>query len=145
MATTRALVVRSEVVTRPLDIADYLQAVENSGAGAIVSFDGVVRDHDHGRSVVELEYVGHPNAQDVLTRVAEQVATEMPVVKAIALGHRLGLLAIGDTALLCVVSAAHRGEAFAACSRAVEEVKAQLPVWKRQVLVDGSEEWVNCA
>jgi molybdopterin synthase catalytic subunit len=56
----------------------------------------------------------------------------------------VGLLAIGDVALACAVSAAHRGQAFAACAELVDEVKARLPIWKRQVFTDGEEEWVAC-
>jgi molybdopterin synthase catalytic subunit len=62
----------------------------------------------------------------------------------VAVSHRVGALAIGDVALACAVAAEHRREAFEACSELVDEVKAQLPVWKRQEFADGSEEWVNC-
>jgi molybdopterin synthase catalytic subunit len=111
--------------------------------GALVTFAGVVRDHDGGRGVTELEYVGHPSAAEVLQRTAEQVAERHPKVSSMRVGHRIGLLAIGDRALLAHVSSPHRAEAFAACSELVEEVKRVLPVWKRQVFADASEEWVN--
>jgi len=58
--------------------------------------------------------------------------------------HRVGTLAIGDVALVAAVSTAHRQEAFAVCSRLVDEVKHRLPIWKRQVFTDGTDEWVNC-
>jgi len=110
----------------------------------VVSFSGAVRDHDGGRAVRALEYSGHPGASDVITRVAAQVLAAHPKVLALAVSHRIGPLAIGDSALACAVSAAHRGEAFAACAALVDEVKLQLPIWKRQEFADGSEEWVNC-
>lgn len=118
--------------------------VARSAAGAVVSFSGVVRDHDGGRGVHALEYSSHPGAGDVITRVASQVAAAHPEAYAMAVSHRIGPLAIGDSALACAVSAAHRAEAFAACAALVDEVKLQLPIWKRQQLADGSEEWVNC-
>jgi molybdopterin synthase catalytic subunit len=76
--------------------------------------------------------------------VAAQVAKAHPEVLALAVSHRIGPLAIGDSALACAVSAAHRGPAFAACAALVDEVKLQLPIWKRQEFSDGSEAWVNC-
>lgn len=127
----------------PLDVAAHLAAARDVTAGADVLFCGVVRDHDHGRGVVELEYSGHPSAEQVIREVALEVAADESVI-AIAVSHRVGDLKIGDNALVAVVSAAHRGEAFAACSRLVEEAKARLPIWKRQVFTDGSDEWVNC-
>jgi molybdopterin synthase catalytic subunit len=122
----------------------YERAVRGAASGAVVLFSGVVRDHDHGRHVVSLDYSGHPSAGQVLGRVAAEVAAG-PDVHAVAVGHRVGSLAIGDTALVAAVSAAHRQAAFAACARLVEEVKARLPVWKRQVFADGTDEWVGCA
>lgn len=131
------------VGTDPLDVADHERAVADVRAGAVVSFAGVVRDHDHGRSVTVLEYEGHPSAEAVLWEVAAEIATD-PAVFAVAVSHRVGKLEIGDVALAAAVSTAHRAAAFAACARLVDEVKARLPVWKRQVFVDGTEEWVNC-
>ncbi|HEX5493784.1 MAG TPA: molybdenum cofactor biosynthesis protein MoaE [Mycobacteriales bacterium] len=129
---------------QPLSPEEHLRAVERVDSGACVVFAGVVRDHDHGRKVVELEYVGHPTAERVLTEVAEQVAAD-PSVHAVAVSHRLGPLTVGDVALVAAVSAAHRHEAFAACAALVELVKERIPVWKRQVFPDGTDEWVNCA
>ena len=74
---------------------------------------------------------------------AEEFAA-LPEVYAVAISHRVGPLEIGDVALAAAVSTAHRAAAFAACARLVDEVKARLPIWKRQVFVDGTEEWVNC-
>ena len=133
----------ARVVDEPLSVAEHEQAVADSGAGAVVSFSGVVRDSDGGRSVTELEYVGHPTAEAVIAELAEEFAAR-PEVRAVAVSHRIGLLGIGDVALACAVSAAHRGEAFRACADLVDEVKKRLPIWKRQVFTDGEEEWVAC-
>ncbi|MBQ1023058.1 molybdenum cofactor biosynthesis protein MoaE [Micromonospora sp. C95] len=133
----------STVTDQPLDLAAHEAAVADRRAGAVVSFAGVVRDHDHGRSVVSLDYEGHPNAAKVLQEVADEIAAD-PDVYAVAVSHRIGPLAIGDVALAAAVSTAHRAAAFAACARLVDEAKARLPIWKRQVFTDGTEEWVNC-
>jgi molybdopterin synthase catalytic subunit len=133
----------ARVVDEPLSVAEHEDAVAEKAAGAVVSFAGVVRDHDGGRSVTELEYVGHPTAQEVIAELAAEFAAR-PGVTAVAVSHRVGLLGIGDVALACAVSAPHRGEAFATCAELVDEVKKRLPVWKRQVFTDGEEEWVAC-
>jgi molybdopterin synthase catalytic subunit len=80
----------------------------------------------------------------VIEEVAEQVAARAEGVRAVAVSHRIGPLAIGDVALACAVAADHRGEAFTVCGWLVDEVKRRLPIWKRQVFADGSDEWVNC-
>jgi molybdopterin synthase catalytic subunit len=136
-------VIRTAVTAEPLDVREHELAVADRAAGAVVSFAGVVRDHDGGRGVVELEYEGHPSASAVLAEVAAEIAGD-PAVRSLAVSHRVGRLEIGDVALVAAVSTAHRAEAFALCARLVDEVKARLPVWKRQVFTDGEEEWVNC-
>jgi molybdopterin synthase catalytic subunit len=135
---------RADVVDAPMSVRDVESLVSGPDAGAVVTFSGDVRDHDHGRSVARLEYEGHPTAAHVLAQVAQAVAERHDVI-AVAVMHRVGPLAIGDSALVAAVSSAHRKEAFAACADLVDEVKAQLPVWKHQVFTDGTDEWVNCA
>ncbi|MEV8438526.1 molybdenum cofactor biosynthesis protein MoaE [Actinosynnema sp. NPDC051121] len=136
-------VLRATVSDQPLSVDEHAKLVEHAAAGAVVTFAGVVRDHDHGRSVRELEYVGHPTAAAVVAEVVADVVGRFDGVRAVAVSHRVGPLAIGDVALACAVSAEHRGEAFAVCSELVDEVKRRLPVWKRQVFTDGTDEWVN--
>ncbi|MFJ6669990.1 molybdenum cofactor biosynthesis protein MoaE [Actinosynnema sp. NPDC091369] len=136
-------VLRATVSDQPLSVDEHAKLVEHAAAGAVVTFAGVVRDHDHGRSVRELEYVGHPTAAAVVAEVVADVVGRFEGVRAVAVSHRVGPLAIGDVALACAVSAEHRGEAFAVCSELVDEVKRRLPVWKRQVFTDGTDEWVN--
>ncbi len=141
--TASAAVLRAGVSSDPLSVEELAALVSARSAGAVVTFAGVVRDHDGGRSVTELEYVGHPTAGDVLAELAGEFAAR-PDVHAVAVSHRVGLLGIGDVALACAVSASHRGQAFAACAELVDEVKKRLPIWKRQVFTDGEEEWVAC-
>jgi molybdopterin synthase catalytic subunit len=128
---------------KPLRVSEHEAAVADQRAGAVVSFAGVVRDHDHGRDVVRLEYEGHPSALDVLRAVAEEIAAD-PDVIAIAVSHRVGPLEVGDIALAAAVSTAHRAAAFAACARLVDRVKEKLPIWKHQIFANGTDEWVNC-
>jgi molybdopterin synthase catalytic subunit len=131
------------VTEEPLDVEAHERAVADPAAGAVVVFHGVVRDHDHGRPVRVLDYEGHPTAEAVLREVAAEIAAE-PEVLAVAVSHRVGSLAVGDVAIVAAVSTAHRSAAFAACARLVDEAKARLPIWKRQVFDDATEEWVNC-
>jgi molybdopterin synthase catalytic subunit len=140
MTTTDVI---AAVTDEPLAVAAHEAAVAHARGGAVVSFCGVVRDHDHGRDVARLEYHAHPTASAVIREVAQEFAA-LPDVLAIAVSHRVGMLDIGDVALAAAVSTAHRGEAFEICARLVDEVKHRLPVWKRQVFADGTDEWVNC-
>jgi molybdopterin synthase catalytic subunit len=136
-------VVRAGVTTDPVDPAALAAAVARASAGAVVTFSGVVRDHDRGRAVRRIEYVAHPQAAAVLAEVVADV-TARAAVDAVAAEHRVGELDVGDCALAVAVAAAHRAEAFEAAAELVDEVKRRLPVWKRQVLADGSDEWVAC-
>jgi molybdopterin synthase catalytic subunit len=129
----------------PIDPAEHEALVANAAAGAVVSFAGVVRDHDGGRTVTRLEYSAHPTAQQTLADVAAEIAADCQGVRAIAVSHRIGKLQIGDAALVAAVAADHRGAAFDICERLVDTVKARLPVWKHQYFADGTEEWVGSA
>lgn len=131
------------VTTEPLDVAQHEKEVADPRAGAVVSFAGVVRDHDHGRAVTSLTYEAHPSAEEVLREVAAEIASD-PDVYAVAVSHRYGPLAIGEVALAAAVSTAHRAAAFNACGRLVDLVKQRIPIWKHQRFADGTEEWVNC-
>jgi molybdopterin synthase catalytic subunit len=136
-------VVRTEVTESPVDVAAHAAAVAGPSSGAVVTFTGVVRDHDGGRPVTSIEYVGHPTAGAVLARVVAEVTAES-AAEAVAVSHRLGPLAVGEVALIVAVAGVHRAEAFATAMLLVDEVKRQLPVWKRQEFLDGSDEWVGC-
>jgi molybdopterin synthase catalytic subunit len=141
----RAAVLRAAVGEAPLDVAEHAALVDQAAAGAVVTFAGVVRDHDGGRAVRGLEYSAHPTAEKVVAQVAADVAVRATGVRAIAVSHRIGPLGIGDVALACAVAADHRKEAFAACAELVDEVKRLLPVWKHQLFADGTDEWVGSA
>ena len=136
----------ARVTAQPLDVAAHVEAVSTPGTGAVATFVGQVRDHDPSVAgeVSALEYTAHPDAPDVLRGIVEQAVSRDGVLGA-AVSHRLGLLGVGDVALVCAVATAHRSLAFEVCQSLVETVKAELPVWKREVLADGSHVWVGSA
>ena len=138
------LVVRAALTDHPITLAEHEDLVSHHSAGAIVGFVGMIRDHDGGREVLELEYSAHPSAADVLAEVVADVAAHSTGTRAIAASHRIGVLRIGEAALVVAVAADHRQAAFATCAELVDAIKARLPVWKRQVFADGTDEWVNC-
>lgn len=136
-------VVRATIVDSGPSVDEVLAIVRHPAAGAVAIFVGTVRDHDGGREgVVRLDYSAHPDAERELSSVADEVAG-MPGVLRVAAVHRRGELAVGDTAVVCAVSAAHRAEAFAACRALIEELKARVPIWKKQAFETGSTEWVG--
>jgi molybdopterin synthase catalytic subunit len=143
------LVVRAALTEHPIALADHEQLVSHRSAGAVVGFVGAVRDHDGGRRVVRLEYSAHPSAEQVLAEVVAELAAEVADrrdgVRAIAASHRVGVLHLGDAALVAAVAADHRQAAFATCARLVDAIKERLPVWKHQFFDDGTEEWVGSA
>lgn len=134
----------SEVTTDRLDAEAIKALVSDHTTGAVVVFSGDVRNHDHGRQVVSLNYESHPSAGDVLRSVLESLAQTLEVTH-IAAAHRVGPIPIGEAALVVAVGSSHRGDAFGACREIVDQIKLQLPVWKHQHFADGTDEWVNCA
>lgn len=134
-------VVFARISETPITVEECADAVAAASAGAVVTFAGVVRDHDEGRGVLTLDYTGHPTAGAVIESVAASVTAEYPGVT-IAVAHRIGSLVVGDIALACAVASAHRADAFAACARLVDAVKEAVPIWKEQGFTDGSTEWV---
>lgn len=135
--------VRLAAVTHePVVTTELADAVADPRCGAVVTFDGVVRDHDGGRGVERLEYTAHPGAGEVIVEVAGRIAARYPD-SIVAVAHRCGPLQIGEAALACAVSAPHRKQAFAACDELVDTVKQRLPIWKHQVFDDGESEWVG--
>jgi molybdopterin synthase catalytic subunit len=138
-------ILRARVIDEAISLSEHEILVADRAAGAVVGFVGVVRDHDHGRSVLRLEYSAHPSAEQTLFEVLGEVAAASVGVRAIAASHRIGALAIGDAALVVAVAADHRAAAFQTAALMVDTIKERLPVWKHQFFADGTDEWVNCA
>jgi len=168
-------IVHAVLSAEPISVEQAIAAVESDTAGAVVSFSGVVRNHDGGKQVSRLSYSAHPTAHQVMADVVAGLVAEhsapagdgeshgapdssdsgdsgdysdtgageqqQPV--RIWAAHRIGMLEIGDPALVCAVSAAHRGQAFAVCAELVDRIKAQVPIWKEQFFADGTVEWVG--
>ena len=139
------LVLRAIVTDQPISLAEHEELVGHQAAGAIVGFVGMIRDHDDGRAVSRLEYSAHPTADQVFSDVIAEVAEQSTGVRAVAASHRIGVLRIGEAALVAAVAADHRQAAFATCARLVDTIKERLPVWKHQFFDDGTEEWVGSA
>ncbi|WP_434062002.1 molybdenum cofactor biosynthesis protein MoaE [Actinotalea lenta] len=136
--------VRSAIRVHALDPAEHVHAITHPAAGAVATFVGQVRDHDPAVSgeVVALEYSAHPDAPQILHRLAHAAAAQDGVL-GLAVSHRVGRLAVGDVAVVAAVATAHRALAFRVCADLVETVKAELPVWKREILADGNALWVG--
>jgi len=131
-----------EIQDSPLSLDEVARAVRSPGAGGVVLFLGLVRDNDGGRGVVRLDYSAHPDAEQRMRDVAQSVAERFPAT-AVAAVHRVGELAVGDVAVIVAAACPHRGEAFAAGRALIDELKATVPIWKHQIFVDGSDEWVG--
>lgn len=128
---------RADLRSAPLSVDEVLAKVRHPGAGAVALFLGTVRDQNDGHAVTELEYQAYgPMALAEMERIARE--TEEVIAGArCAIVHRTGALQVGDIAVACAASAPHRAEAFAACRRLIDEVKAHVPIWKREHGPDG--------
>lgn len=134
--------VQVAISDRTLSLDEAVRAVQDPRVGGIVTFVGVVRDHDGGRAVTDLGYSAHPSAQDALHEVAAEAAA-FEGVHAVSATHRTGDLAIGEAAVVLAVGAEHRGQAFSAARYLIDELKKRVPVWKHQRFEGGQDEWVG--
>lgn len=137
-------VVHTAITEEPLEplLAEAKRQTMTQQMGALVIFDGIVRNHDHGQAVAALSYSSHPQAQDFMERTVQGVADQLAGVRLWAV-HRVGSIAIGESALTVLATAAHRGLAFTACEMVADHIKAEVPIWKEQELTDGAVEWVG--
>jgi molybdopterin converting factor subunit 1 len=127
----------------PLSVDEAIASVRHPGAGAIALFLGVVRDHAGQRAVARLDYEAHTAlAERELSRVLGEIAAQWPGTRLCVL-HRVGSLAVGEIAVIVAASAAHRGEAFAACREAIDRIKQSVPIWKKEWDPAGDAVWVN--
>ena len=126
---------------QPLHAQEVIDAVSGPEYGGLNVFLGVVRNHDGGKTVQALEYSAHPTALDRLREVAEKISAEYDAQLAVV--HRVGALDIGDIAVALAAAAAHRGQAYEASRALIDQLKEQVPIWKHQTFIDGSDEWVG--
>ena len=128
------------ITDEPLDTGALIDSARRDTCGAVASFIGVVRNHDGGESVDAIEYSSHPSSQQILRDIVMEFK-DRPGVHCIVPWHRVGHLEIGEDAMVVAVAAEHRAQAFRAVEAIVEDVKAKLPIWKKQELTDGSHNW----
>lgn len=139
---TTSAVVATRITHDPC-ITDAASRVVTPECGAVVEFSGVIRNHDSGRGgVVGLDYTCHPDAEKALAQVVGEVAQAHPGTRVLC-EHRVGLLQVGDVAIVVAVAAAHRKAAFDCCEDVVNQVKARVPIWKQQHYDSGGHDWVG--
>jgi molybdopterin synthase catalytic subunit len=132
------------VTAEPLEIEPLIALVGATGDGAVVTFAGLVRDHNQGRRVRFLEYEAYePLAVRALERIVDEVKARWPAAR-VAAHHRIGRLEIGDASIVIAAASAHRADAFAACRYTIERVKQIVPIWKREHF-DGGDVWLEGA
>ena len=127
----------------PIDTATLARSLAQARAGACVTFEGWVRDHNEGRAVLRLGYQAYaPLALAEGERILAEARTKFAIVEA-ACVHRVGTLEIGELAVWVGVSAAHRAAAFDACRYVIDEVKRRVPIWKNEHYADGESGWLH--
>jgi molybdopterin synthase catalytic subunit len=126
----------------PLDRESMRSEVMDSASGAVLVFEGTVRDHSEGLTgIVALEYEAQVSmAAKVIARIVDDVYTAISVER-IAVRHRLGRVPLGEATIIIAVSAAHRDEAYRASRLIIDRIKHEAPIWKREILPDGSGQW----
>lgn len=127
----------------PIDTIALRRALESTGVGAVVCFEGRVRDHNDGRAVGGLSYQAY-SALAVAegTRIVDEACARFPVDRIVCV-HRVGDLTLGDVAVWAGVAAGHRAAAFDACRHVIDEVKLCVPIWKREHYLDGASTWLH--
>jgi molybdopterin synthase catalytic subunit len=128
----------------PLSVEEIYTLADDPANGAVVVMSGTVRNQTEGRAVVALEYQAY---EPMAVRVCQQIATEIrrqwPDVNRVVIHHRIGRLLVGEISVLVAVGCPHRGEAFAACQYAIDTLKHNAPIWKKEHWADGSSSWVS--
>jgi molybdopterin synthase catalytic subunit len=126
----------------PLSLDRVVDEVRSDEAGAIATFTGTTRVHSRGRTVTHLDYEAYEGmAENVMQEIADALGARYELT-AIAIHHRIGRVAIGETSVVIAVSAPHRRDALAACKDAIDELKERVPLWKKEVY-EGGEEWIG--
>ncbi len=130
------------LTTDPIDLASMLLEARPSDGGVCL-FVGVVRDHNEGRETTAIHYEAYgPMAEAEIERVVRAIGQRRPEAR-LTIRHRVGRLAVGDASVAVLATAPHRAEAFAACREAIDQVKATVPIWKKEFHPNGSSEWVD--
>jgi len=126
----------------PIDVGAVIAEAADDAAGAVATFLGTVRERSRGREVLHLEYEAYEGmAERAMAEIAGSLGAKYDLC-AVAITHRIGRVAIGETSVAIAVSAPHREDALAACKEAIDTLKAEVPLWKKEVY-EGGEEWVG--
>lgn len=130
------------VTVGPLDPRGLAELVRSPACGALVTFEGTVRDHNAGEAVSAITYEAHEDmAREVLAQIVREAQSRWPQAR-IAIAHRTGRLEVGEVSLVVCVAAPHRRHALAACRHAIDRVKEILPAWKREERSSGTASWL---
>jgi molybdopterin synthase catalytic subunit/molybdopterin converting factor small subunit len=130
------------ITETPIDVGAVVAEVADERAGGIATFLGTTRIESRGRVVRHLEYEAYPEmAEDVMAQIADELTRRYDLC-AVAIYHRVGRVAIGETSVAIAVSAPHRQAALAACKDAIDTLKETVPLWKKEVY-EGGEEWIG--
>ncbi|RMI03712.1 MAG: molybdenum cofactor biosynthesis protein MoaE [Calditrichaeota bacterium] len=131
-----------EITSHNIDVQKVIQAAYSADCGAVNVFIGTVRDHSRGKTIRHLEYEAYPPmAEKMIHRIIEEMKQRWDV-RRVAVSHRTGRLKIGDIAVVIAVATPHRKDAFEACQYCIDRLKQIVPIWKKEVSVDG-ETWVD--
>ena len=133
-----------KITFAPLSVEEVYALADDPGNGAIVLMSGMVRNKTDGRAVAFLEYQAYePMVVEVFKQIADRIRQQWPDVSRIAIHHRTGRLKIGEISVLVAVGGPHRGEAFEACRYAIDTLKHNAPIWKKEHWEDGASSWVS--
>lgn len=128
----------------PLSLEDVYRRADDARNGAIVVMSGMVRDNTAGRAVDCLEYQAYePMAEAIFQQIAAQSRQHWPSVTRVVIHHRTGKLFVGEISVLVAIGCPHRAEAFAACQYAIDTLKHNAPIWKKEYWADGASTWVS--
>ena len=129
-----------EITTEDISVDDVVARLANPAIGAVVTFVGLVRGETDGRQVRHLEYEAYPEmVEEMLRQIGDEVRARWQTIREVAIVHRVGRLQVGETAVVIALSAAHRQEVFDAVHYAIDRLKEVVPIWKKEVWVDGAE------
>jgi molybdopterin synthase catalytic subunit len=132
-----------EITQSPIDHAAITDQVRSNQAGAVCSFLGTVREMTGDRRTVALDYEAYPEmALKTMADLEREARSRWPILD-LALVHRVGHLDLGEISVVVAVSCPHRHQAFDACRWLIDTLKESVPIWKKEVWADGSEEWVH--
>ncbi len=128
-----------------LDVATVYAIADSARNGAVVLMSGMVRNQTGGRAVDYLDYQAYESmALQVFQDISDRCRKQFPDITEVVIHHRLGKLKIGEISVLVAVSSPHRAEAFDACRFAIDTLKIDAPIWKKEFWLDGVSSWVNC-